>query len=99
LPGTKFYERVKNDLTAKSNWTDSDELALMFKNTYPPAFYKILHRLTHSIFRRARAIEKLGQKNPFATKLKAVLSFVKYSFIGGLQQLQLNKQIIYGSRK
>ncbi|HEX2898846.1 MAG TPA: radical SAM protein, partial [Bacteroidia bacterium] len=36
LPGTGFHEKVKAELGTKSNWTDSDELALMFKNTYSP---------------------------------------------------------------
>jgi len=44
LPGTVFYDKVKSELKNKTNWTDSDELMLMFKNTYPPAFYKRLHR-------------------------------------------------------
>src|SRR5207237_1223882 len=42
LPGTGFYERVKTELKKKTNWTDSDEMALMFKNTYPPFYYKQL---------------------------------------------------------
>ena len=29
LPGTLFYEKVKTELKEKSNWTDSDEMALM----------------------------------------------------------------------
>jgi len=44
LPGTVFFERVKAQLSAKANWTDSDELALMFTNTYQPSFYRQLHR-------------------------------------------------------
>jgi len=51
LPGTRFYESVKNELKQKSNWTDSDELALMFRHYYPPAFYKKLHRYVHCRFR------------------------------------------------
>ena len=51
LPGTKFYDKVKADLVLKSNWTDSDDLAMMFENTYPPAFYKILHRSVHNRYR------------------------------------------------
>lgn len=50
LPGTVFYERVKAELGEKTNWTDSDELRLMFRNTYPPAFYKQLHRYVHRTF-------------------------------------------------
>jgi anaerobic magnesium-protoporphyrin IX monomethyl ester cyclase len=55
LPGTGFYEKVKAELGGKSNWTDSDELALMFKNTYSPAFYKLLHRYVHKRYRLAQA--------------------------------------------
>jgi anaerobic magnesium-protoporphyrin IX monomethyl ester cyclase len=51
LPGTIFYEMVKKDLTKKTNWTDSDDLSLMFKNTYPPEFYKRLHRYVHKNYR------------------------------------------------
>ncbi|HMH20795.1 MAG TPA: radical SAM protein [Puia sp.] len=51
LPGTVFYERVKGDLKDKTNWTDSDELKIMFKNTYPPAYYKQLHRYVHKSYR------------------------------------------------
>jgi anaerobic magnesium-protoporphyrin IX monomethyl ester cyclase len=55
LPGTGFYEKVKTELSAKANWTDSDELALMFRNTYSPLFYKRLHRYIHKRFRLAQA--------------------------------------------
>ncbi len=48
LPGTTFYENVKHELSQKANWSDSDDLDLMFSNTYPPIFYKTLHRYVHS---------------------------------------------------
>lgn len=63
LPGTKFYETVKEELTSKSNWTDSDELALMFNNTYPPGFYKALHRYIHKSYRTRQGVIEL--KNIF----------------------------------
>ena len=59
LPGTKFYERVKKELTQKSNWTDSDDLSLMFRNTYQPAFYKRLHRYVHKKYRSRQVIHDL----------------------------------------
>ena len=59
LPGTVFYERVKADLKEKTNWADSDELQLMFKNTYPPAFYKQLHRYVHRAYGWRLALRKL----------------------------------------
>ena len=69
LPGTGFFEKVKEQLKEKSNWTDSDELALMFRNTYQPAFYKQLHKYVHKSFKRnlARQNFLLMLKKPFKT--------------------------------
>lgn len=57
LPGTKFHEKVKHELQGKANWSDSDELALMFRNTYSPAFYKQLHRYVHKRYRQKQGWE------------------------------------------
>lgn len=51
LPGTKFYDKVKSDLITKQNWVDSNDLDLMFENTYPPIFYKTLHKYVHNRYR------------------------------------------------
>jgi radical SAM superfamily enzyme YgiQ (UPF0313 family) len=59
LPGTVFYERVKEDLREKKNWTDSDDLQVMFRNTYPPAFYKQLHRYVHKTYRWHLALRQI----------------------------------------
>jgi len=61
LPGTIFYDRVKAQLKDKANWTDSDELKLMFHNTYPPAFYKQLHRYVHRSYGWHLALRQIGQ--------------------------------------
>jgi anaerobic magnesium-protoporphyrin IX monomethyl ester cyclase len=61
LPGTKFFEQVKSELNLKSNWTDSDEMALMFRNTYPAAYYKRLHRYVHHTYRRHLAVHNFKQ--------------------------------------
>lgn len=61
LPGTGFYEKVKADLNGKTNWTDSDEMALMFRNTYQPAFYKQLYRYVHRSYRMHLALENIRQ--------------------------------------
>lgn len=93
LPGTLFYEKVKQDLSEKSNWTDSDELAMMFKNTYPAAFYKVLHRLVHSIYRKRKAQIKLNGPIHAGVKLKTGLSYLKYSFTEKLQTYQLKNSM------
>jgi radical SAM superfamily enzyme YgiQ (UPF0313 family) len=68
LPGTKFYEKVKHELKEKTNWTDSDELRLLFKNTYSPGFYKKLHRHVHYEFRKQQGMAVFTRlyKEPFA---------------------------------
>ncbi|MEO6325010.1 MAG: radical SAM protein [Thermoanaerobaculia bacterium] len=47
LPGTKFYERVKEQLGAQTNWSDSDDLAMMFEGTYSGPFYRKVRDLLH----------------------------------------------------
>jgi anaerobic magnesium-protoporphyrin IX monomethyl ester cyclase len=84
LPGTLFYEKVKHDLAEKANWTDSDELALMFRNTYAPSFYKQLHRYVHKSYRKHMAIETMRNLviKPASLslgKLRKVISLLYYS--------------------
>jgi radical SAM superfamily enzyme YgiQ (UPF0313 family) len=47
LPGTVFYERVQEQIGAKRNWTDSDDLCVMFRATYKDEFYKALRNALH----------------------------------------------------
>lgn len=48
LPGTKFYSRVREELGSKTNWVDSDDLALIFKGRYPKEFYKAVRDALHA---------------------------------------------------
>jgi anaerobic magnesium-protoporphyrin IX monomethyl ester cyclase len=59
LPGTKFYDKVKDQLTEKQNWTNSDDLAMMFQSTFNSQYYKHLHRYVHSLYRRKKALGSL----------------------------------------
>lgn len=59
LPGTKFYEKVKEELKSKSNWTDSDDLDLMFEGTFKKDFYKRLHRYVHKEYRKHQGLDNL----------------------------------------
>jgi hypothetical protein len=74
LPGTVFYNNVKAQLENKSNWTDSDELALMFRNTYSAPFYKQLHRYVHSNYRKHQALQMCNRilKKPQLLKWKSL---------------------------
>ncbi len=59
LPGTQFYDIVKEQLKGKTNWTDSDDLSLMFRNTYQPAYYKKLHRYVHKVYKKKIGVNSL----------------------------------------
>jgi radical SAM superfamily enzyme YgiQ (UPF0313 family) len=99
LPGTGFYEKVKDQLKEKTNWTDSDELALMFSNTFKPAFYKQLHTYVHKTYRKHVAFENLKQlflhpfKSNFRTVKKAVsgLYYLPAAFFDKQKLRQLEK--------
>lgn len=54
LPGTKFYEKVKDQLREKQNWADSDDLAMMFQGTFQGEYYRKLHQYVHSLYRSQR---------------------------------------------
>jgi anaerobic magnesium-protoporphyrin IX monomethyl ester cyclase len=48
LPGTVFYERVQEQIGAKRNWTDSDDLCVMFRAAYKDEFYMALRNALHA---------------------------------------------------
>ena len=74
LPGTVFYDRVKADLKKKTNWTDSDEMALMFSNTFPPSYYKLLHKYVHQNYHKHLATNSLVKliRNPLSANFKSI---------------------------
>jgi anaerobic magnesium-protoporphyrin IX monomethyl ester cyclase len=78
LPGTKFYDTVKEQLQDKTNWTDSDDLALMYKSTFSSSYYKKLHRYVHKVYRRRQSLLNLKNIifNPFKANRKKVRSAI-----------------------
>jgi anaerobic magnesium-protoporphyrin IX monomethyl ester cyclase len=48
LPGTRFYERVRQQLGAKRNWSDSEDLCVMFKGAYRDEFYRDIRDALHA---------------------------------------------------
>ena len=60
LPGTKFHERVVAQLGGKRNWTDSNDLAMMYRGTYSTDFYRKLYAVVHKEFRIRKARRALA---------------------------------------
>jgi anaerobic magnesium-protoporphyrin IX monomethyl ester cyclase len=69
LPGTRFHDRVKAELGEKQNWVDSSDLAMMYRATYTPEFYRALHALVHAQF---RARTRPGTRKGYGAFLRAL---------------------------
>jgi radical SAM superfamily enzyme YgiQ (UPF0313 family) len=96
LPGTVFYENVKNELAQKQNWTDSDDLHLMFENTYSAEFYRQLHRFVHKHYRKKQGVESLkklfSKPHHFKQKdIRRISSLAYYYPTVWMEKKKLNK--------
>jgi len=85
LPGTKFYDRVADQMGSKHNWVESDDLEIMFQGRYQPEFYRVLHKVTHKQFRLWQGLDYLKESflSPTSinrTRLRRIAS-VGYHFI------------------
>lgn len=98
LPGTRFYERVKEDLKVKANWTDSDDLDLMFRNTYSPQFYKHLYNYIHKSFRKKQVskyfwnrLKKKKDKTTLNPGYKRMMGYPYYYLMSTVEKIRIQK--------
>ena len=54
LPGTKFHQMVSDQLGAKENWSDSDDLDMMFQGAFTTDLYRALADALHLEVREGR---------------------------------------------
>ena len=59
MPGTKFYEAVREQLGEKQNWQDSQDLAMLHQGPFSTQFYRKLHSVVHKEFRARKAWKSL----------------------------------------
>jgi anaerobic magnesium-protoporphyrin IX monomethyl ester cyclase len=92
LPGTKFYDKVKSMLGEKQNWTDSDDLDMMYPSTFSPDYYRRLHRLVHKRFRLRQGLQAWQNlaKAKRAPLRRAVLTFY-YAPMAWLDRVRLQR--------
>jgi radical SAM superfamily enzyme YgiQ (UPF0313 family) len=100
LPRTKFFKQVQAQLGTKTNWSDSEDLSMMFQGAYTGEFYRALHDALHAevdswngktggegwreLWDRVVQLERTSHA-PNPTKLEA-------SHPGGLVQLELQSE-------
>lgn len=97
LPGTAFYENVKAQLKEKTNWTDSDDLAMLFQNHFQPTFYKQLHRYVHKSYRKHLALSHAAGllRNPLQLRkgsFKKMLSAFYYIPAAAFEKYKLKQR-------
>jgi len=54
LPGTKFYEQVRDQLTEDPDWTYTAENRLLYRGRYDTRFYRWVQRWLHLEWQQAR---------------------------------------------
>jgi anaerobic magnesium-protoporphyrin IX monomethyl ester cyclase len=81
LPGTRFFERVRQDLGEKQNWIDSNDLALLYQGPFPPEFYRVLHARVHHEFRLRHALKLRARGRAHSSRWRA-LTRVPYHVAG-----------------
>jgi len=96
LPGTVFYNTVKSMLKEKQNWSDSDDLSMMYDSTFNSAYYKKLHRYIHNRYRIQRGLNQLKKiarrpKVPSLSGFRKLISML-YNFpLSVVHAVQLKK--------
>lgn len=82
LPGTPFYEKVKEDLRLKANWTDSDDFEMMFNGSFDSIFYRKLQRFVHKEYRKSQGIRNLKSffKHPQDLNFQNLKSIAKLGY-------------------
>jgi radical SAM superfamily enzyme YgiQ (UPF0313 family) len=96
LPGTRFYDNVRTQLGTKRNWTDSADLAMMYRGPFSTAFYRQLHVVLHKEFRTRRCLNRWrdilqGQALPRQKDLREAAATVYRILTYPLAQLRLDR--------
>jgi len=96
LPGTVFFEKVKGELIDKQNWSDSDDLSMMFQGTFSSEFYKELHRYIHAVYRKHKGYATIRKlfRYPLRlshTELRSGLAVLYYLPSAFIQRIRLNR--------
>jgi radical SAM superfamily enzyme YgiQ (UPF0313 family) len=97
LPGTPFYDRVKDSMTGRGNWVDSEEMPMLYAGPYPTSFYHRLYEALHAEFRIRKATQGAGVASTALRMLsrgqaKRALSLVKDVALLPLHRARLGRE-------
>lgn len=82
LPGTPFYERVRDQLSNQKNWYDSQDMAMLYRGPFVTDFYRHLHTVVHKDYRSRKAWNLLHQimQRPSAMRLSHLRQFAQMAY-------------------
>lgn len=96
LPGTSFYDKVKSELKDKTNWSDSDEMAMLFRSHVHPQYYKSLQRYVHKMYQKRKGVQSfrrffMQQQLLSERELRSMVLILYYTPAAYIEQLKLNR--------
>jgi len=98
LPNTRFYARVKEQLGRKKNWSDSEDLCVMFKGTYTDRLYRAVRDALHAEVeswkpgsRQAVLAQKAAQLWKLADSLEPVSRSLDVTLLPGAASDRLSR--------
>ena len=94
LPGTRFFEQVSEQLGSKSNWSDSADLAMMFRGAYSSEFYRALAEAMHTEVRgcstdNSAAWERVRELEHKTPSPRSANSFPRFGRVSGNRVMKL----------
>jgi radical SAM superfamily enzyme YgiQ (UPF0313 family) len=96
LPGTTFYERIKDQLGQKHNWLDPNDLAMLYEGPFPTEFYRQLHTVVHKEYRARKTFaglkRLLRQPATFrARQLRETAAMIYHAITLPISRMKLNE--------
>ena len=84
LPGTRFHQRVRDEMGERRHWRDSNDLAMLFEGLHGTRYYRWLHTYTHARFRLARSL-----RTREAGAIRRLTRIVRYGSLRALAKAAL----------
>ncbi|MGE3800578.1 MAG: radical SAM protein [Candidatus Kapaibacterium sp.] len=96
LPGTRFYQQVLAEMGEKQNWSESADLAMMFRGAYSTEFYRLLSKYVHKDHRLRLGLQVLKgmlrtHRVPTPTHLRRVALTPYYGAMRGIYRLKISR--------
>jgi anaerobic magnesium-protoporphyrin IX monomethyl ester cyclase len=97
LPGTPFYERVKDSMSDRGNWIDSEDMPMLYDGPYSTGFYHRVFDALHAEFR----IRKATRGRPFVPvaiglarrgRVKGALSLLRDATLLPVHRMRMQRE-------